>query len=223
MANLMLDDLDKELERRGHRFARYADDFVILVKSLRAGERVMASVRRFLERKLKLKVNEEKSQVVKTSALEFLGFAFDGSRIKWSGKALAAFKRRLRELTGRSWGVSMPWRLLKLSQYMRGWIGYYGIAEGYRLCRELDHWIRRRIRCCFWKQWKTIRNRVRNLMRLGAKELDAILNGVSSRGPWRMSRTPVVNDALSNKWLADQGLLSLAKMWADIHHPTTVR
>lgn len=113
----------------------------------------MDSVRRFLERRLKLEVNEEKSKVVKTSELEFLGFAFRGSRVKWSDKAFNAFKLRLRELTGRNWGVSMEWRHRKLAQYMRGWMGYFGIAEGLGLCRDIDHWIRRRIRCCYWKQW----------------------------------------------------------------------
>ena len=127
----------------------------------------MASVRRFLETKLKLKVNEGKSQVVKTSALEFLGFAFRGSRVKWSDKSLRALKRRLRELTSRSWGVSMKHRLDRMAQYMRWWIGYFGFAEGFRLCRDLDVWIRRRIRCCYWKQWKTIRNRIANLLCAG--------------------------------------------------------
>jgi RNA-directed DNA polymerase len=223
LANIVLDDLDKELERRGHRFARYADDFIILVKSLRAGERVMCSVRKFLSSKLKLKVNEEKSKVVKTSELEFLGFAFRGSRIKWSEKAYHRLMFRVRELTGRNWGVSMKWRLRKLAQYLRGWMGYYGIAEGFRLCRDLDKWLRRRIRCCFWKQWKTIRNRIRNLRNLGISLHDAILNGVTSRGYWRMSKTPVINKALSNKWLGEQGLLSLAKLWSSIHYPATAR
>ena len=223
LANVVLDDLDRELERRGHRFARYADDFVILVKSPRAGERVMSSVRRFLESKLKLRVNESKSKVVKASQLEFLGFAFRGSRIKWSGKSFHALKHRLREMSGRNWGVSMEYRLEKLGQYMRGWIGYFGIAEGYRLCRDLDVWIRRRIRCCYWKQWKTIRNRIANLLKLGVKRREAILNGITSHGCWHMSKTPAINQALSNRYLEEQGLPSFAKLWANIHHPTTVR
>lgn len=223
LANVVLDDLDKELERRGHRFARYADDFVILVKSQRAGERVMASVTAFLETRLKLKVNAEKSKVVKTSELEFLGFAFRGSRIRWSDASFRILKWRLRRLTGRNWSVSMSWRLKKLGQYMCGWMGYYGIAEGYGLCRSLDNWIRRRIRCCFWKQWKTIRNRIRNLLKLGVKRRDALLNGISSNGCWVMSKTPVINQALSNKWLAEEGLLSLGQLWSKIHYPTTVR
>lgn len=223
LANIVLDDLDKELERRGHRFARYADDFVVMVKSVRAGERVLQSLRRFLESRLKLKVNEEKSKVVKASELEFLGFAFKGSRLEWSAKTLAGLKLRLRGLTSRSWGVSMEWRLDKLAQYLRGWMGYFGIARGYKLCRSLDSWMRRRIRCCYWKQWKTIRNRIRNLMKLGAKRVDAILCGVTSRGYWRMSRNPTINNALSNGYLEEQGILSLAKLWVAIQYPTTVR
>lgn len=223
LANVVLDDLDKELERRGHRFSRYADDFIILVKSLRAGERVMGSIRRYLETKLKLKVNEEKSQVVKSTQLEFLGFAFRGSRIVWSPKALHVFKYRIRKLTGRSWGVSMKWRLFKLAQYMRGWMGYFGISKTYKLIRQMDHWIRRRIRCCYWKQWKTIRNRTRNLLKLGVNRRNAILHGISGNGCWHMSKTPTVNEALSNQWLSEQGLLSLTKLWITIHYPTTVR
>ena len=223
LANIVLDDLDKELERRGHRFARYADDFVVLVKSVRAGERVLQSLGRFLESRLKLKVNEEKSRVVKASELEFLGFAFKGSRIEWSEKAVFGLKLRIRELTSRKWGVSMEWRLQKLSQYVRGWMGYYGIARGFKLCRSLDSWMRRRIRCCYWKQWKTIRNRIRNLIKRGVKRLDAILCGVTSRGYWRMSRNPTINSALSNGYLEEQGAPSLAKLWVAIQYPTTVR
>jgi RNA-directed DNA polymerase len=223
LANVVLDDLDKELERRGHRFSRYADDFIILVKSLRAGERVMGSIRRYLETKLKLKVNEEKSQVVKSTQLEFLSFAFRGSRIVWSPKALHVFKYRIRKLTGRSWGVSMKWRLFKLAQYMRGWMGYFGISKTYKLIRQMDHWIRRRIRCCYWKQWKTIRNRTRNLLKLGINRRNAILHGSSGNGCWHMSKTPTVNEALSNQWLSEKGLLSLTTLWITIHYPTTVR
>ena len=223
LANVMLDDLDKELERRGHRFARYADDFVVLVKSRRAGERVMSSVRGFLEKRLKLKVNEDKSKVVKTSELQFLGFVFSGWRIKWNRKSYDAFVRRIRKLTGRNWGVSMGHRIKTLAQYVRGWLGYYGIGRGYAECRELDHWMRRRIRCCYWKQWKTRRNRIGNLLKLGALPKWAILCGLSRRGPWRMSRNPAINKALSNAYLFKQGVPSLAKIWANIHYPTTVR
>ena len=206
---------------RGHRFARYADDFVVLVKSIRAGERVMSSVRRFLEEKLKLKMNEEKSKVVRTADLEFLGFAFRRGKIVWSKKSLRTFQARIRELTRRSWGVSMEWRLMKLTQYMRGWMGYYAISKTFKEVRRMDHWIRRRIRCCYWTQWKTHRNRVRNLMALGVGRRNAIITGVTNLGHWKMSKTPGVNQALSNAYLKEQGLLSLETLWIGIHYPAT--
>ena len=224
LANVVLDDLDKELESRGHRFARYADDFVILTKSLRSGERVISSVRKFLEAKLKLKVNEEKSRVVMARDLNFLGFAFGaGGKIMWSEKSLDAFKKRVRELTGRSWGVSMEYRLLKLAQYMRGWMGYYAISKTFKEVRRMDYWIRRRIRCCYWKQWKTHRNRVRNLTSLGVNRRNAIITGVTKLGYWKMSKTPGVNQALSNRYLKEQGLLSLVELWSRVHYPDTSR
>jgi len=152
LANILLDDLDKELERRGHRFARYADDFAILVKSQRAGNRVMASVKRFIERRLKLRVNESKSRVAKTDQSNFLGFIFRGSKIRWSDATFREFKQRIRKLTGRSWFVTMDYRLKKLAQYLRGWMNYFGISEYYRPIPEIDHWLRRRLRMCCWKQ-----------------------------------------------------------------------
>ena len=137
----MLDDLDKELERRGHRFARYADDFVIVVNSQRAGERVRRSVARFLQRRLKLIVNDKKSRVGPTNQCAFLGFTFKGTSIRWTDKALAEFQRRVRLLTGRSWGVSMDHRLTKLAEYVRGWMGYYALSEYYRPIPDLDQWL----------------------------------------------------------------------------------
>ena len=146
LANIMLDPLDKELEKRGHKFARYADDFTILVKSPRAGERVLSSVSRFLINRLKLIVNSVKSHVVKTSESKFLGFTFKGGRIHWHPKTVLKFKQQVRRLTNRNWGVSMHYQLFKISQYLRGWINYFGIASGYQRCVDLDHWIRRRVR-----------------------------------------------------------------------------
>ncbi|PVZ66808.1 group II intron reverse transcriptase/maturase, partial [Pelagibaculum spongiae] len=146
LSNIMLDQLDKELESRKHLFARYADDFIILVKSRRAGERVLSSINRFIEQRLKLQINREKSQVVKVKDSQFLGFTFKAGRINWHDKSLIKFKRQVRKLTNRNWGVSMKYQLFKISQYLRGWINYYGIASGYQKCVELDHWIRRRVR-----------------------------------------------------------------------------
>lgn len=149
LANIMLDPLDKELEKRGHRFARYADDFTILVNSPRAGERVLRSISRFLSHRLKLIVNTVKSHVVKVSESKFLGFTFKAGRIRWHPKTLLKFKQHVRRLTNCNWGVSRRYQLFKLSQYLRGWINYFGIASGYQRCVDLDHWIRRRVRMAY--------------------------------------------------------------------------
>lgn len=223
LANILLDDLDKELERRGHRFARYADDFVVMVRSRRAGERVMASITRFLENKLRLKVNQEKSKVASTNEITFLGFTFKGSSIRWSEKAFANFKRRVKELTGRSWGVSMGYRYAKLAEYVRGWMGYFGRSEYYRPIPEIDHWLRRRMRMCYWKQWRYCRTKVRELTKLGTYLRTAISVGLSRKGPWRLSRTLATQTGMTNQWLKDQGLLSVKDLWVKIHYPATAR
>jgi len=215
--------LDKELERRGRRFVRYADDFIILVKSQRAGERVMASVQRFLERKLKLKVNQDKSQVASTNQTNFLGFTFRGTRIRWSDKAFREFKRRIKQLTGRSWFVSMAYRYKKLAQYLRGWINYFGISEYYRPIPEIDHWLRRRVRMCYWKQWRYARTKVRELRKLGASLHAAISVAISRKGPWHLARTLATQTGMTNRWLKDQGLLSVKELWVNIRYSATAR
>lgn len=223
LSNILLDELDKELEGRSHRFARYADDFVILVKSRRAGERVMASVTRFLEKRLKLNVNQEKSKVAHTNEITFLGFSFTGAKIRWSDKAFVRFKQRIKELTGRSWGVSMEYRMFKLAEYLRGWMGYFGISELYRPIPELDHWLRRRVRMCSWKRWRYCRTKVRELTKLGTFLHTAISVGLSRKGPWRLSRTLATHSGMTNQWLKDQGLLSIKDLWVNIHYPATAR
>jgi len=181
LANVVLHELDRELERRGHRFARYADDFIILVKSQRAGERVFAGIGRFLERRLKLVVNEQKSKVASLSACTFLGFCFVRGKLRWSEAAFGEFKRRVRGLTGRSWGVSMAHRLHKLRRYVRGWMNYFGILEYYRPLPGLDQWLRRRVRMCYWKMWKRPRKRMAELMKLGTHPKVAICTGRSRK------------------------------------------
>lgn len=223
LANILLDDLDKELEKRGHRFVRYADDFIVLVKSQRTGERVMASVQEFLERKLKLRVNQDKSQVAKTDQTNFLGITFRGNKIRWSDKAFQEFKRRVKELTGRSWFVSMEYRYKKLAQYLRGWMNYFGISEYYRPIPEIDHWLRRRVRMCYWKQWRYARTKVRALRRLGTSLNAAVSVAMSRKGPWHLARTLATQTGMTNQWLKDQGLLSVKELWVNIHYPTTVR
>ena len=223
LANIVLDDLDKELEKRGHRFVRYADDLIILVKSQSAGERVMVSIRRFLERKLKLKVNEKKSCVAPTDQINFLGFTFRGTKIRWSEKAFKEFKRRVRLLTGRSWFVSMDYRMRKLAQYIRGWMNYFGISEYYRPIPELDHWLRRRVRMCYWKRWRRTRTKVRELLKLGTSLNAAISVGLSRKGYWRLSRTLATQSGMTNQWLKEQGLVSIKALWVNIHYPATAR
>jgi RNA-directed DNA polymerase len=223
LANILLDDLDKELEKRGHRFSRYADDFVVLVKSHRAGKRVMAGICQYLNRQLKLTINQEKSKVASTNEITFLGFVFRGASIRWSGKAFAEFKRRVRKLTGRSWGVSMAYRYAKLAEYLRGWMGYFGISEYYRPIPELDHWLRRRVRMCYIKQWRWCRTKVRELTKLGTNLRLAISIGLSRKGPYRLVKTLATQSGMTNKWLKDQGLLSVKDLWVSIHYPATAR
>jgi RNA-directed DNA polymerase len=199
LANILLDHLDKELEKRGHKFVRYADDFVILVKSQRAGERVMGSVRRYLTSQLKLTVNEDKSQVARSDEISFLGFVFKGTRILWSDKAYREFRRRVKKYTGRSWFVSMQYRLNKLSSYLRGWMGYFGISEGYRDIPEIDSWIRRRVRLCYWKQWRWCRTKIRNLLKLGVQLGTSIRAGLNRGGPWAMSRRLAAQHGMTNQ------------------------
>jgi RNA-directed DNA polymerase len=223
LANILLDDLDKELEKRGHRFVRYADDFIILVKTRRAGERVKSSVQRFLERKLKLKVNQEKSRVAPTDETNFLGFTFRGNKIRWSAEAFREFKRRVKQLTARSWFVSMEYRLEKLAQYLRGWMNYFGISEYFRPIPQIDHWLRRRVRMCYWKQWRYVRTKVRNLLKLGTHPGVAIPMSLSRKGPWKCARTLATQTGMNNQWLKDQGLLSVKELWVKIHYPATAR
>jgi RNA-directed DNA polymerase len=241
LANILLDDLDKELERRGYRFARNADDLLILVKSPRIGERVKASITRYLTRELKLAVtlspgakgvnrrlpegaapgrvrnNEQKSRVVKTNDCEFLGFTFRGTKLRWSDQAFADFKHNVRKLTGRSWGVSMAYRLDRLARYVRGWMNYFGISDYYRPIPEIDSWIRRRIRMCYWKQWRWVRTKVRNLLALGTSKRQAILTAISSKSYWRLSKTLATQAGMTNDWLKSQGLISVRALWMRAH------
>jgi RNA-directed DNA polymerase len=223
LANILLDHLDKELEKRGHKFVRYADDFVILVKSQRAGERVMGSVRKYLTHQLKLTVNEDKSKVAKSDEISFLGFVFKGTRILWSDKAYKEFRRRVKKYTGRSWFVSMQYRLNKLAEYIRGWMGYFGISEGYHDIPEIDGWIRRRVRLCYWKQWRWCRTKIRALLKLGTQLGTAIRAGLNRNGPWAMSRRLAAQSGMTNQWLKDQGLISVKEQWVKIHYPATAR
>jgi len=223
LSNILLDDLDKELERRGHRFARYADDCIILVKSKRAGHRVMASITRYLEKILKVKVNTDKSKVVKVQDCSFLGFTFKGKKLTATVKAVMIFKKRLRKLTGRSWGISMQERYGHIRLYIRGWMNYFGIGMRYTDTVALDSWLRRRIRMCYLKQWGRARKRIGELIKLGSPKHQAILTGLSRKGYWHLARTFATNCGLSKQYLQDQGLVSIRTLWIGIHYPATAR
>jgi RNA-directed DNA polymerase len=217
LANILLDDLDRELERRRHRFARYADDLLVLVKSERAGQRVKASLTAYLGRRLKLPVNEHKSRVAPIERCVFLGFTFRRGKLRWSDAALEDFKHRVRELTGRSWGVSMRYRFDSLAQYVRGWMGYFGISQYYRPIPELDEWLRRRVRMCYWKQWRLCRTKVGHLLALGTGKRAAILTASSSKSYWHLSRTLATQTGMTNEWLKAQGLVSVRALWMKAH------
>jgi RNA-directed DNA polymerase len=212
LSNLMLDDLDRELERRGLRFVRYADDCNIYVRSRRAGERVMQSITRFLTGKLKLKVNESKSAVARPAERKFLGFSFTSGRElkrRIAPKSLLRFKKRVRELTKRNRGVSLARMVEQLRLYLTGWRGYFGYCQTPSVLRDLDSWISRRLRCFQWKQWKRGTTRFAELRKRGVgKDLAAQTAG-SSRGLWHISRSPALNIALPGAYFASLGLPSL--------------
>jgi RNA-directed DNA polymerase len=207
LANLLLDGLDKELESRGHRFVRYADDCNIYVQSVRAGERVMASVTRFLERRLKLSVNQAKSTVDRPWRRTFLGFSFTAqkpNRLTVSQKALKRFKDEIRQLAQRTRGVSLQVVVRDLREYLVGWHGYFGLVEAKSAFKELDSWVRRRLRCYLWKQWG--RRGYRELIRRGVSRDLAWNTCKSAHGPWRLSRSPALAFALPGGYFDQLGV-----------------
>ncbi|MEF3305449.1 group II intron reverse transcriptase/maturase [Paenibacillus sp. GYB003] len=217
LGNILLDDLDKELTKRGLRFVRYADDSNIFVASKRAGERVMESVIRFVEGKLKLKVNRDKSAVDRPWNRKFLGFSFLSNKqatIRLAPKTISRFKEKIRELTNRTKPVPMEERIRRLNQYMLGWIGYFRLASAKKHCQSFDQWIRRRLRMCLWKQWKRVRTRLRELRALGVPEWAARMMANSRRGPWEMSRN--INNALPTPYWEVKGLKSLLSRYLEL-------
>src|SRR3954447_11785583 len=208
LSNLLLDDLDKELERRGHRFCRYADDCNIYVQTPRAGERVMGSVTRFLTNKLKLKVNEAKSAVARPEERKFLGFSIsnDGSERRIAPKALEKFQMRIREFTRRTRGESLPQIVELLRPYLIGWRSYFGFCQTPVVLTNLEAWIRRRLRMYLWRQWQNGPNRFQELRRRGVPKLHAAVAAGSPTGFWRMSGHPAVQQALRNPYFDGLGL-----------------
>jgi RNA-directed DNA polymerase len=209
LSNLVLDELDRELERRGHRFVRYADDANIYVRSERAGQRVMQSISGWLERRLKLKVNVSKSAVARPQQRKFLGFSFtreERPRRRIAPQAVTRFRQRVRQLTARNRGL----RPEGLARYLRGWREYYGFCETPSVLRDLDSWLRRRLRCVVWKQWKRGRIRFAELRKRGVSRDLAAQTAGSAHGPWRLSRSPALSLALPNVYFDSLAIPRLA-------------
>ncbi len=218
LANILLDDLDKELEKRGHKFVRYADDCNIYVKSKRAGERVMVSIRKFLQERLKLKINEQKSAVDRPWRLKFLGFSMYKAKagqilIRLAPQTIKRVKMKIREITSRNKPVSMAERIERLNAYLGGWMGYFALAETPSIFKNLEGWMRRRLRMCLWKQWKRVRTRYRELRALGLPEWVVHEFANARKGPWRMAHGPM-NRALGNSYWQSQGLMSLTERYS---------
>ncbi len=212
LSNIVLDELDKELEERGHKFVRYADDCNIYVKTERAGLRVMASVQRFIEGKLRLKVNEKKSAVDRPWNRKFLGFSFTNHKepkVRLAKTSLVRMKKKIREITSRKMPYSMEYRIEKLNQYLMGWCGYFALADTSSIFKSLDSWIKRRLRMCLWKNWKKPQTRVRNLTRLKVPYGKAYEWGNTRKGYWRISKSPILHRTLGNSYWESQGLKSL--------------
>jgi len=214
LSNLVLDELDRELERRGHRFVRYADDSNIYVRSQRAGQRVMKSVTRFITQELKLKVNETKSAVARPQERKFLGFSFTASpeaKRVIAPQALDRFKQRIREITRRAKGVSMKTTIEELAPFMRGWRSYFGFCETPEVLVSLTRWVRLRIRAAMWRQWKTPRRRREALIELGVRSRLASNTAGSGLGPWYLAKAKALSVGLSNAYLRSLGLPSLVE------------
>jgi hypothetical protein len=212
LSNIMLDDLDKELEHRGLKFVRYADDCNIYVRSARAGARVKASITRFLAERLSLKVNETKSAVDRPWRREFLSFSMlagNPLRLRVAKTSRLRAERQIRQRTKRSRSESLAQRIKSVNSFLQGWIGYFALADTPSVFRTLDRWIRRRMRMFLWKQWKQALTRFKNLRKLGLSEHFAWEGAGSKRSYWRLSKSPPLHVAMSNTYWQTQGLISL--------------
>lgn len=219
LANLLLDELDKELERRGHCFCRYADDCNIYVRTKVAGERVMESVTQFLEKKLRLKVNREKSAVAYIEERKFLGYRLrSGGRLGIAPKSIERMKARVRDITRRNRGVRFERVLSELRSYLTGWVNYFRLAQCRNHLRELDEWIRRKMRCFRLKQCKRAKAIHDFLHRLGVPSWRAWITALSGKGWWRLAGSPSVHEAMSNQWLQEQGLIDLSQHYNALQH-----
>ncbi|WP_143415535.1 group II intron reverse transcriptase/maturase [Geobacillus sp. E263] len=219
LSNIVLDELDKELERRGHKFVRYADDCNIYVKSKRAGLRTMASIQRFIEGTLRLKVNEKKSAVDRPWKRKFLGFSFTyhkEPKVRIAKESLKRMKNKVREITSRKMPYPMEYRIQKLNQYLMGWCGYFALADTKSIFPELDKWIRRRLRMCLWKNWKKPKTKIRNLIQLGVPQWQVYEWGNTRKSYWRISKSPILHRTLGNSYWRNQGLKSLEARYENL-------
>jgi RNA-directed DNA polymerase len=220
LSNVMLDDLDKELERRGHKFVRYADDCNIYVKTQRAGERVMERVKTFLEKKLKLKVNPKKSKVDRAGRVKFMGFSFFKRKgevlIRVANRSRERFCEKLRRLTKRTRSGKLEEVIQEINRYTMGWIGYYRLANTPSVYEDLDKWIRRRLRQMIWKRWKRGTTRYQMLVKMGIPRWYA-QEGAGGKSPWHMSNSPVIKATLSNDYLRNSGLKSIRARCQELH------
>ncbi len=222
LSNIMLNELDKELEKRGLRFTRYADDCIIVVQSEKAANRVMESITRFIEKKLGLKVNVEKSKVARPTDIKYLGFGFYYTKTgkikpKPHLKSINKFKRKLKQLTKRSWSISLENRIVKLNQVIRGWVNYFRIADMKKHLSNITSHLNRRIRCIIWKQWKTCNNRIRCLKILGIYENNARKCAYSRRSYWFISNQISIKYAISNERLKRKGLVFPLDHYLKVH------
>ena len=217
LSNILLDELDKELERRGHRFCRYADDCNIYVKSGRAGERVLRSITKYLDQKLKLKVNAEKSKVSSPTRRKFLGYSFyygkGGIKFRVHDKSYEKLKDKIRGITNRNISMNFDYRIKKLNEIIIGWVNYFKLADMRNKLLELDQWIRRRLRACIWKTWKKGKTRFLNLMKLGVPKDKAWEYANTRKGCWRISNSPILNKTVTNQRLINHGFISLSSQY----------
>jgi group II intron reverse transcriptase/maturase len=221
LSNIILDELDKELEKRGHKFVRYADDLSIYVRSMKSAKRVKGSIFKFIEGRLKLKVNKRKSKISRPTKSGILGFSFykdaKGWQLRVGEKSYRRFKSKVRQLTSRRWSVSIGVRLERLNVYTKGWISYFRIAKCRKRLRDLDSWIRFRLRMCIWKNWKKIKTRIANLAKLGMSKFHAYINGNTRKGYCRIAHSGILSSTMTNEYFTNLRYVKLEDIYLKCH------
>lgn len=220
LANIYLNEADQELEKWGYKFVRYADDMLIFARNRKAAERYYKRVKKLLEGKLKLKVNEEKTSIRKLSQTKYLGYGFyhnNGTQLKVHKESLKKLTAKLRKVTSRSNALGYRQRRIKINQIIRGWIQYFKLANMRNHLQKLDEWLRRRIRMCAWKSWKKIKTKFTNLVKLGTTKYQAWQWANTRKSYWRIAKSPVLNRALNNKRIAERGYISLISYYNKVH------